>query len=66
MGVLVGRPINGIAINGLEYLCDDKGYAIVFEDEENAKKFLADHGIDEDQIEKAGIVFEDAGTEEEE
>lgn len=58
MGVLIGKPINGISINGLEYVCDDNLYAIVFEDGTAARKYLAENGITEDDIEDMGIVFE--------
>ena len=55
--VVVGRPIEGVTINGLEYLCDENGYAIVFKDEADAKQFLADHGLSEDDIEDQGILI---------
>lgn len=61
MGVLIGRPIEGVTINGLEYVCDEKRYAIVFKDEDDAKAFLADHNIDDELIEECGIVFEEVG-----
>lgn len=57
MGVLVGRPIEGVTINGLEYLCDEKGRAIVFKDESDAKQFLSDNGLSEDDIEDQGILI---------
>ena len=43
-GVMIGRPINGISINGNEYVCDEKGRAIVFEDENDARAFLKENG----------------------
>ena len=59
MGVLVGRPIEGITINGLEYLCDENGHVIVFNDEADAKQFLANHGLSEDDIVNQGITIDE-------
>lgn len=39
-GVIIGRPINGISINGNEYVCDKNGMAIVFVDEDTARTFF--------------------------
>lgn len=64
MGVLVGRPINGISINGNEYLCDSEGRAIVFDDEADARAFLKDSGMTKEDIEDQGIVFEKEEDEE--
>lgn len=64
MGVIIGRPIEGVTINGLEYVCDERGMTIVFKDEQEARGFLADHGIDDDLIEECGIIIEEAGDEE--
>lgn len=61
MGVLIGRPIEGVTVNGLEYVCDEKGYAIVFNDEADAKQFLADRGLSEDDIEDKGILIVEEG-----
>lgn len=63
MAILIGRPINGIGINGNEYACDDNGIAIAFMDVDEAKKFLFSHGLTEDDIENQGIVFEEANSE---
>lgn len=64
-GVMIGRPINGISINGNEYVCDEKGRAIVFEDENDAKAFLKKHGYTDKDIEDCGIVFESVDEEDE-
>jgi len=45
--VIVGRPINGISINGNEYLLGDNGEPMVFSSESAAKDFLRGHGINE-------------------
>ena len=49
-GVIVGRPIEGIGINGDEYLLDDQGGELMFNTEEQAREFL---------IEKGGYAKED-------
>jgi hypothetical protein len=51
--VKVGRAINGISINGLEYLlCDFCGEVMTFTNEEKAKEFLRVNGISEDVFEQ--------------
>lgn len=57
MKVLIGRPINGISINGLEYVCDENGITSVFNDETSAKMFLELNGIGDKEIDDQGIVF---------
>ena len=57
MSVLIGRPINGISINGLEYVCDDDGYAISFDNERSAREYLKANGYTEEAIENDGIEF---------
>lgn len=42
--ILIGRPINGISLNGLEYLLDDKKEPREFKDRDEAKQFLRDNG----------------------
>lgn len=49
--VIVGRPIGGIALNGLEYLEDAAGVPIGFEDEAAAKKYLCEHGVTDMEME---------------
>lgn len=43
--VIVGRPVNGISLNGLEYLLDDKGEPMQFESEDKAKEYLVEQGM---------------------
>ena len=52
MTIIVGRAINGVSINGLEYLLNphDDG-AARFEDEGQAKQYLRDQGYEDDVIE---------------
>ena len=46
MRIVIGRPINGIPLNGLEYLYDKNGDMIHFESKEKAKDFLLNNGIE--------------------
>ncbi len=55
--IAVGRPINGITINGLEYLLDDEGDLMTFESEQKAKEFLAEKGYTEEDM--YWMVFEE-------
>lgn len=56
MGIIVGRHINGITLNRLEYLLDDKRRLMIFESEEQAKEYLKRNGFSDDDI--YWIVFE--------
>lgn len=56
-GIVVGRHINGITINPLEYLLDEEGEPLVFESEEKAKEFLAEKGFTEEGM--YWMVFEE-------
>lgn len=43
--IIIGRPINGISLNGLEYLMTKNGKKEKeFKDKESAKKFLRKNG----------------------
>ena len=57
MAWLIGRPINGIPINGNEYVCDDDGIALLFPTEDEARAFVYAHGYNDEMIEDEGIVF---------
>lgn len=56
MSVVVGKHINGITINPLEYLLDDNDEPMEFESKETAKKFLRENGFTDDDI--YWMVFE--------
>lgn len=56
-GVAVGRHIDGVTINPLEYLLDDEGELMVFGSEEAAKDFLKGKGFTDDDI--YWLVFEE-------
>ena len=42
--ITVGRAIDGISLNGLEYLLDENNEIMEFNDVKSAKKFLKKHG----------------------
>jgi hypothetical protein len=43
MAVIIGRPINNVFINGLEYLLDDKGEYKEFSDKQEAMEFVREN-----------------------
>jgi len=55
--VIVGRHINGITINPLEYLLDDEGNEMLFDSEESAREYLKQQGMAEDEM--YWMVFEE-------
>ena len=65
MSIVIGRPINGISINGLEYLMneDNTDYKL-FENKEEAKTFLNslyEEPLTDDQLEDS-FMFLDTET----
>lgn len=60
--VIVGRPINGISINGLEYLLDNEDQTMIFENEDAAKDYLRQHNFTEEEIEEAVVFKHSIGT----
>ena len=54
--IIIGRHINGVAINPREYLLDNVGKVRKFETEDAAKAFLTEKGYTEDDLD--AIVFE--------
>jgi len=54
--VIVGRHINGITINPVEYILDDAGKEMQFANIEDAKMFLKEEGFTDDDM--AWLVFE--------
>lgn len=43
--IIIGRPINGISLNGLEYLLTEDGdKEMEFKDKDSAKQFLRENG----------------------
>ena len=59
MKYLISRPINGIPINGKEYVLDENGNEIVFNTVLAAERFLARHGFSNTDIEQEGIEIEE-------
>lgn len=59
MAFYITRPINGISLNGVEYVRDENDEPIIFENMGKAKEFLAKHGYCETDIENEGIDFEE-------
>lgn len=57
--IIIGRPILGVTLNGLEYVLDDEGDLMNFTDKEAARRFLEDHGCEhvEEMIEDGSLVF---------
>lgn len=43
--IIIGKPINGISLNGDEYLLDEHGEFMEFDSPETAKQFLRDNGF---------------------
>jgi len=62
-GVIVGRPIEGIGINGDEYLLDDEGGELVFNTEEQAREFLIEKGgYTADDVDECVNYYHSIGT----
>jgi hypothetical protein len=58
--VVIGRPVNGISINGLEWLLDGNGEPMRFANGSEAKQFLFDNGETNENI--YSYWFEDEET----
>ena len=56
--IIVGRHINGITINPLEYLLDDAGNEMQFESEEKARDGAFMDSSDPDADENPGMIME--------
>lgn len=50
MNISVSRTINGISLDGDEWLLDEDGEVILFESEEKARNFLSKSGLNEEEI----------------
>ena len=48
--IIVGKHINDITLNDLEYLLDENGDIMEFESEKKAIQFLKSFGFDDEQI----------------
>lgn len=57
---MIGRPINGVTLNGAEYILSaESKEPLIFDSVEEAKEFLASQGIGEAEIEAQGIFFDE-------
>lgn len=59
MAWVISRPIEGVTINGKEYILDEDGELMKFDSIGKAKEFLAGYGYSEREIELEGIDFEE-------
>lgn len=57
--IIISRPINGITLNGVEYVLDENGEVMKFESLECAHVFLMEAGYTVQDIEDEGIQFAD-------
>lgn len=55
--IIVGRHINNISLNELEYLLDEEGEIMQFESESNAIDFLKEKGFTDKDL--YWLVFEE-------
>jgi hypothetical protein len=61
MSVLIGRPINGISVNGLEFVLNADGSEMTFSSVESANQFLLDNGFTQEDIDHS-IIFKEQNT----
>jgi len=59
MRYVIGRPTEGITLNGNEYVLDGDGELMTFDSEEDALDFLKACGFTDNDIEGQGIVIEE-------
>lgn len=59
MRYAIGRPVEGVTLNGNEYVLDDDGELMTFDGKEDALDFLKACGLTDDDIEEQGIVIEE-------
>lgn len=55
---LIGRPIDGISINGLEYLMDDDNKVMEFDSKESITSFITDSLGVEDPEDIEELIWE--------
>lgn len=58
--VIIGRPINGISLNGLEYLLNAKNKPVTFKNTKAAKDYLLKYGETKSNLDN--YVFEEVTT----
>ena len=64
MSYVIARPINGITINGREYILDDANRVRKFKNVKAARDFLRDNGIRKPEKEGIEILLDDDAAEE--
>jgi len=57
--IIIGRHINGITLNPMEFISDDNGVIKIFNNEEEAKEFLVDNDIDLGVIDNGIYLIEE-------
>lgn len=57
--VIIGKPLGGVSLNGNEYLLDENGEVMSFTTVQDAKNFLKQNDVSEEDIEAEGIIFEE-------
>jgi hypothetical protein len=58
---VIGRPINGISINGLEFALDANGDELKFKTEESAVEFIEANGGCRADIDNCAFLIVDMG-----
>lgn len=59
MRYAIGRPIEGVTLNGNEYVLDGDGKMMTFDSEEDALDFLKACGFTDNDIKEQGVVIEE-------
>ena len=54
--IKIGLPMNGISINGDQFVCDDSNKIMLFDNIMEAYIFLKDKGLSNDEIELFNFV----------
>jgi len=55
--IIIGRHVNGIILNELEYLLSDDNKPMLFVDEATASSFLYEHGLNDEDIESLVFLY---------
>lgn len=58
MAYIIGRVIEGISLNGLEYLLDDDEKILEFDSINVANSYLLEHGLSQEIIDNEIIIKE--------
>lgn len=66
MAIVIGRHVEGVTLNGYEYVLNENGTVKEFKDKKEAIDFLLDAGADEDDIPYYKFIVSDTHEEFEE